>query len=412
MVKRKKSKFVIYFPVFLSCLTFILYFYFLYTQGHAKPILKVYNNIINDIFKKKIAQYIDKNDKSGKDTSIRTVALSQHDIIDGVIKSPNNPAILWPALSLIKNDNYPYSTPLLTLLEKWNHNNLNMPNRFVEVLQHFDYEKLEQRRGSLKYRNNDSPYKLYNIPDITKATTLWTNDYLSTKLNEVTKSGELIDEEKTSGYNHTLSKFLYGTIKMNKRKHIVTPSQSAAPQVTFQDFLELSKTDNTEYYYMIKSPAKDSSSFISKDLQIWSSTAENYFITNPKANHGTKCRICMKGGVIEAHYNTARNMIASIKGSLRVLLFPSSKCHMLINNTTRIIRKNNIIDWNNLDEIKKRGFDSIPSLETIILPGEILNIPPLWLYTIVSLDYSIECNLIINNPVTKNTYFSLDHCIK
>jgi hypothetical protein len=163
---------------------------------------------------------------------------------------------------------------------------------------------------------------------------------------------------------------------------------------------------------MIKSPAKDSNSFVSKDLQLWSSTAENYFITNPKASHGIKCRIGMKGGFIEAHYNTARNMIASIKGSLRVLLFPSSKCHMLINNATRIIKKNNIIDWNNLNEIKKRGFDSIPSLETIILPGEILNIPPFWLYTIVSLEYSIECNLIINNPVTKNTYFSLDHCVK
>jgi hypothetical protein len=163
---------------------------------------------------------------------------------------------------------------------------------------------------------------------------------------------------------------------------------------------------------MIKSPPKDSTSFIAKDLQIWSSSAENYFITNPQANHGIKCRIGMKGGMIEAHYNTARNLITSIKGVLRVVLFPTSKCPMLINNTTRIIRRNNIIDWNNLEDIKKRGFYSIPSLETLILPGEVLHIPPFWLHTIVSLESSIECNLIINNPTTVNTYFSLDHCIK
>ena len=70
------------------------------------------------------------------------------------------------------------------------------------------------------------------------------------------------------------------------------------------------------------------------------------------------------------------------------------------------------MDWNNLDDMRRRGFDTIPSLETILLPGELLMIPPSWLYTIISLEYSIECNLVINNPANQNTYFPLDNCVK
>lgn len=416
MAKRKRSKFVQYFPLFVSLFTFLCYFYFLYSRGHSKSISNFINSLKNKLGGKlsnttNNSKANNNNSDKNDNNDIKEVTISQHDIIDNLIISPN-PTILWPSLSLIKQDIYPYKTSLLSLLQNWIPNNINRPTRFVEVLQHFNYEILEQRRASVKYRNNGFPYKLYNIPDINKASKLWTNDYLSDQLNDVTKNGVLINDEKTSGYNHTNSKFLYGTIKMNKRKNVITPLVSAKPHITFNDFLELSTTNKTEYYYMIKSPPKDASSFVSKDLQIWSSAAENYFITNPQANHGIKCRIGMKGGMIEAHYNTARNMIASLKGAFRVLLFPSSRCPMLINNTTRIIRRNNIIDWNNLEDIRKRGFDTITALETMILPGEVLHIPPFWLHTLISLDSSIECSLIINSPVTTNTYFSLDYCIK
>ena len=35
MARRKKSKFVLYFPVLLSLLTFLCYFCFLYNNGHS-----------------------------------------------------------------------------------------------------------------------------------------------------------------------------------------------------------------------------------------------------------------------------------------------------------------------------------------------------------------------------------------
>jgi hypothetical protein len=375
---------------------------------------------MKDIIKNKLGlKYYDennniKNNKIQRNNNdyIRQNNIIQHDINENLRQS-SNPNIHWPILSLMKKSNYPHKTPLLSLLERWNPNDLNIPQKFVEVLQHFDFENLEQRRASVKYRNNNVPYKLYNISDINKASKLWNNDYILQNLKEIKVNGELINnDEKTNGYNHTQNKFLYGTIKNNKRKHITIPSISAAPHINFEDFMKLSESNNTDYYYVIKSPPKDTNSFISKDLQIWSSTAENYFITNPKANHGTKCKISMKGGMTEAHYHTARNMMASIRGSLRVQLFSLTNCHLLINNTTRIIKKNNIIDWNNLEDLRKRGFDTISSLETIVLPGELLLIPPSWLYTIISLDYSIECNLVISNPTNQNTYFPIDHCVK
>ena len=53
------------------------------------------------------------------------------------------------------------------------------------------------------------------------------------------------------------------------------------------------------------------SQFISKDLPIFSTTDNNFFVTRVDANKGIQCRFGMKGVIAEAHYDGGRNMVWS-----------------------------------------------------------------------------------------------------
>ena len=49
--------------------------------------------------------------------------------------------------------------------------------------------------------------------------------------------------------------------------------------------------------------------FISKDLPIFSTVEDNFFVTAVEANKGIQCRFGMKGVIAEAHYDGGRNMV-------------------------------------------------------------------------------------------------------
>ena len=51
------------------------------------------------------------------------------------------------------------------------------------------------------------------------------------------------------------------------------------------------------------------SQFISKDLPIFSTVENNFFVTRVDANKGIQCRFGMKGVIAEAHYDGGRNMV-------------------------------------------------------------------------------------------------------
>jgi hypothetical protein len=50
-------------------------------------------------------------------------------------------------------------------------------------------------------------------------------------------------------------------------------------------------------------------SFVAKDLELFSTKQNNFFITNVKDNKGIQCRFGMRGVIAEAHYDSGRNMV-------------------------------------------------------------------------------------------------------
>lgn len=72
------------------------------------------------------------------------------------------------------------------------------------------------------------------------------------------------------------------------------PPTEIIKNMGFDEWLELAKSadssklsNKTEhYYFMANAPPKDTKTFISKDLPVFSTKVENFFISNVHANKG------------------------------------------------------------------------------------------------------------------------------
>ena len=153
--------------------------------------------------------------------------------------------------------------------------------------------------------------------------------------------------------------------------------------------------------------------FVSSDLSMFSTTKNNFFITNVGANKGIQCRFGMKGVIAEAHYDGGRNMVAMLKGAKRYILNPPSECSMLdiIADKAHPSYRHSRTDWSNEDEAKRQGFANARGIDTIVHEGEILYIPSYWFHYIISLDYSIQCNSRSGPPPNANNEHHIHKCM-
>jgi hypothetical protein len=89
--------------------------------------------------------------------------------------------------------------------------------------------------------------------------------------------------------------------------------------------------NNTKHYYFhANAPIGDKkSTFVARDLKFFSTSQENFFITNVPANKGIQCRFGMRGIIAETHYDGGRNMVAMLKGQKRYILSPPYACKYL-----------------------------------------------------------------------------------
>jgi hypothetical protein len=205
------------------------------------------------------------------------------------------------------------------------------------------------------------------------------------------------------------NRFMYfSTAKRGTPTGFVPPQQSTF--LTYPQFLTHARradrtklpSNETHYYFTLNSNPRSeqlatrltSSHFISADLQIFSSSTDNFFIPDVKHNKGIQCRFGMRGVIAAAHYDSGRNMVAMLRGSKRYILTPPHTCRHLgiINDESHPSYRHSIFDWANISQAVERNFHLVNSVETIVRAGEVLYIPSFWFHYIVSLDNSIQCN--------------------
>ena len=270
-----------------------------------------------------------KRDSYGKEKGLKITAKDYEKYGSGAPVVPDN--IVYPTIIPAPTDSYPPYSNLLQLVTDWNPDDPDVPENFQETLQHFDYRDPEQRSMAEKYRNAELPFKIYNVPDIDKVSELWSLDYLRKKM----KSHLRVERSED---NH----FLYFKVG---RKHPDgwTPPQTVTTS-TFDEWLEKAvradkeKWDSKQehFYLTIGSTNRREKTFWNRDLDIFSTKTNNFFITKVERNKGIQCRFGMRGVIAESHYDAGRNMVAMLKGAKRYVLSPPEACpHLGIISDTK-----------------------------------------------------------------------------
>lgn len=294
---------------------------------------------------------------------------------------------------LTANIEYPSSSyrSLLELVRNWNPDIPDHPLYFTEVLQHFNYSDHRERQVAKAYRVAELPFKLYDVPELSAVTDLWTDSYLETKLRN-----EFVHVERSDS-NHFMYWNMHGKNSIPDflpPTKVVKMSFTAWRKIARNADLVKSSNSSEHFYFMTGSQKNDYSgqSFIARDLKMFSTNKNNFFISNVQANKGIQCRFGMRGIVAESHFDAGRNMVAMIKGSKRYILNPPRSCSKLaiISESKHPSYRHSVIDWSDLEQAKSHGFDNVDAIETILKAGEVLYIPSYWFHYIISLEYSIQ----------------------
>lgn len=372
--------------VFLLICLLTIYVIYCYIQ-HQKEILH-YNEVVS--------QSLSNKDNFNPTTHVKSI-------------------ISYPPVKVYnpESHNYPEYKPLLSLIEYWNPDDPDPPTYFNETLQHFNYSNHWERKMAEAYRNAEVPFKIYNVPEFTRATELWTDDYLIK--NMAFKSAHVEKSES----NH----FMFWNMRGKKDTTFVPPTEIV--KLSFREWLieayqgDSQKITNSSahYYFMTGTTPGDrlrsSDHFVTRDLSFFSSRENNFFVTDVTANKGIQCRFSMRGIISESHFDSGKNMVAMLKGSKRYILTPPHSCKQLgiISDTKHPSYRHSVFDWSDVNQAKFHDFVHVDAIDTILQQGEVLYIPSFWLHYIISLRYSIQCNSRSGLPKNQEGLDEINKCV-
>jgi hypothetical protein len=214
---------------------------------------------------------------------------------DGV---PSPPLLLpvnvsWPELatSLSPDIAYPMYQSLLGIIKNWNPDEADPPEHFTETLQHFNYSCPQQRETARKFLEAELPFKMYGVPEFDAVSEKWTDEYLATNFNYMGK-----DRVEKAETNH----FMFWNPRSRNIQDYKPPTEHI--KMSFGEFVQLAhRADNEKmssekehFYFTTGVKAQDDSTFIGKDLSLFSTRQNNFFIRDVKQNKGIQCRFGMR----------------------------------------------------------------------------------------------------------------------
>ena len=320
---------------------------------------------------------------------------------------------------LLYNTQHSYSLtaldlfPLGDLLRAWNPDDVSSsmweaskahPDKGHGVPR-YDFSISEERLISLKRRQLELPFIVYNIPSLERASERWTYTYLKNKFGTTKRAVE----RSTKG-NH----FMYFSHKKSKSSSTLRYKDWTPPQdlvdLSFTEFAELASNaqrsksdyagDENLYYWIINAFEGGQTDWIRDDMSLFNAN-DNFFVVDSKEQSGINCRFGMKHVIAEAHYDGGRNMVAMVQGRKRYILLPPKACpDLFLLPKGHPSARHSYLDWSNLTEISQHeNFMAAEATEAVVARGDVLYIPSFWFHYIVSQDASIQCNTRSGNSL-------------
>lgn len=392
---KRRSPLVTTLPLVLSVLSFAGFgLHLLMNSAPTNPITNSASNAVDSI------QVLE---NSTSKTAPQSSDIDSHTVIDypEKLKQPDPAA-------------YPNYASLLDVIKAWNPDDPDPPSLFKESLQHFNYSNADEMIAAVKFRDAELPFKVFNVPEFDLIADKWSDDYLISQFSNKIESRRV----EKSRSNH----FMYWNA--NQRAHVkdYMPPTEIVDNMQFESWLRMAqhadtakvKNETVHYYFMSNAlPGVKKSSFVSRDLPLFSSLENNFFISNVVANKGIQCRFGMRGVIAEAHYDSGRNMVAVLKGAKRYILNPPHECKKLglITDQRHPSYRHSAIDWSDISQATSNNFANVNAIDTIVRSGEVLYIPSYWFHYIVSLNYSIQCNSRSGSPPNREGQDHIEQCL-
>ena len=321
------------------------------------------------------------------------------------------------------NNDYPKLQTLQQLMDHWPQDQ-DYAGRIHETLLHFNYSDPIERAQAEQFRDQELPFKVYNIPEVSAASETWTDDYLSNEFGDYGPYSKLPPTHKAPKQASGLAQespnnfFAFFVPKLWEVNRLGLPPtrlndwsyREWARHAKYADAVSLEAHKPHFYFQAGASPTerfKDEQSFISRDLSSFSATTEaNFFLFHPEEQKGVQCRFGERGVVAATHFDGGRNMVAMMKGAKRYIISPPNQCSKLGIFTDRKspIFRHSLLNFGHLNEMNDTTMSleerdwlqkaaTALSVETVLKQGEVLYIPSHWFHYIVSVQQSAQCNV-------------------
>lgn len=264
-----------------------------------------------------------------------------------------------------------------------------------------------------RFRDAELPFKVYDIPEFEIAGQRWTDDYISKEFRSGNPGGTA--QESLDNYFA-----FYVPNAWNPKVHGLPPTRNNdwsyrqwSRHARYADATQL-LANYPHFYWQSGVPASERSevesewTFITRDLRLFSSTQENFFVFHPEMQKGIQCRFGERGVVAATHFDGGRNMVGMITGAKRYILSPPNQCSKLgiFSSRESPIYRHSLLNFGHIQYIDEynNGMSSqerewltrastSQALETVLKAGEVLYIPSHWFHYIISLQKSAQCNV-------------------
>ena len=213
--------------------------------------------------------------------------------------------IIYPPLLTRPISTYPIYDTLFNQLAAWNPDHPDPPRLFRETLQHFNFSDPAEQEMALAFREAELPFKLYDVPNINEVVKKWSNQYLLRVLEKDTSINTLTSENNHFQY--------WKRQKENEQEEGAskTDRPTGSVKMPFKEWLEIVQAadrdklgpDQPHYYFRKNNPANNKlKTFVGRDLSIFSTKENNFFISDVSKNKGIQCRFGMRGIIAESHW--------------------------------------------------------------------------------------------------------------
>uniref|UniRef100_K3WAU3 JmjC domain-containing protein n=1 Tax=Globisporangium ultimum (strain ATCC 200006 / CBS 805.95 / DAOM BR144) TaxID=431595 RepID=K3WAU3_GLOUD len=300
---------------------------------------------------------------------------------------------------------YPQLFPTGDLLKNWSPEDPGkQPAHIFDSICRFNVSSPYELQLAQVFHQMEVPFITYGIPELDRASTKWTDEYLTEKLRP---------DELYKVHIANNSHFMYYSKSMAR---LDEPPTYASKWWTYPQFVDAvagtkaiekkgsdgDHANHPYYYLMLKAlDIKKRTPFVYEELEFLDPSAGeakrkygDLFIrdTQDALARGLRCRLGMQGIITEGHFDAGLNMITMVRGAKRYILSPPSVCSCLGIITSGASARHTRLNWSNVAALSSDAY-ACPATEVVVAAGDVLYVPSYWYHHIVSLDESIQCNI-------------------